>query len=196
MQGDQGELWVFGYGSLMWRPDFPFVASTPARLDGWHRRFCIVSRYYRGSDVRPGLVLGLDRGGVCQGRAYRIAPEEAEGVLAYLQGARTDQWRLSRGACRGAVAGRNASARQWAVTFIAERAHPSFTPPLSLRAQAAIIAGARGSTGSNIAYFLETLKALRDLSIREDELERLLVEIGPVTARRSGGEGAGSKAIR
>lgn len=184
MQWEHGELWVFGYGSLMWRPDFPFVASTPARLDGWHRRFCIVSRYYRGSDVRPGLVLGLDRGGVCHGRAYRIAPEEADGVLAYLR-AREQISGVYREAHVEVLLQDGTHLRQGAVTFIAERAHPSFTPPLTLRAQAAIIAGARGSTGSNVAYFLETLKALRDLSIREDELERLLVEIGPVAARRA-----------
>ena len=63
MGQDQPDLWVFGYGSLMWRPDFPFAEAFPARLYGWHRRFCIASRYYRGTDARPGLVLGLDRQG-------------------------------------------------------------------------------------------------------------------------------------
>ena len=79
------DLWVFAYGSLMWRPDFAFEEARRARLSGWHRRFCIVSRFYRGSAENPGLLLGLDRGGVCEGVAYRIWAENAQAVLRYLR---------------------------------------------------------------------------------------------------------------
>jgi glutathione-specific gamma-glutamylcyclotransferase len=78
-------LWIFGYGSLMWRPDFAFIERQPARLTGYHRCFCITSTHHRGTAERPGLVLGLDRGGYCAGVAYRVAAEDEACVLAYLR---------------------------------------------------------------------------------------------------------------
>ena len=79
------DLWVFGYGSLMWRPDFAFAERHRARLDGYHRCFCITSTHHRGSHARPGLVLGLDRGGTCEGVVYRVAAGQAAHVRAYLR---------------------------------------------------------------------------------------------------------------
>ena len=67
------DLWVFAYGSLTWDPGFPFEEARPALLRGYHRAFCLYSTHYRGTPERPGLVLGLDRGGACRGIAYRIA---------------------------------------------------------------------------------------------------------------------------
>ena len=81
---DSGDIWVFGYGSLMWRPDFPHVETRPARLRGYHRALCVLSTRYRGTKARPGLVLGLDRGGSCVGRAFRVAARDADRVLAIL----------------------------------------------------------------------------------------------------------------
>src|SRR5687768_1198260 len=78
------DFFVFAYGSLMWRPDFPFVEILPATLYGYHRAFCITSTHYRGTTDRPGLVLGLDRGGMCIGRLYRIGPTDAAQVAEYL----------------------------------------------------------------------------------------------------------------
>ncbi|MEQ1716502.1 MAG: gamma-glutamylcyclotransferase [Hyphomicrobium sp.] len=182
MGGAPGDLWVFGYGSLMWRPDFPFEEVYPARLDGWHRRFCIVSRHYRGTDERPGLVLGLDRGGVCEGRVFRVGREDAASVLAYLR--RREQisgvYREAHLPVTLLTPGRE---RPVALMFLAERAHPSFIRPLDLRFQAEIIRGAAGKTGTNLAYLVSTLEALRALGIREAELERLLVTLGPIRAR-------------
>jgi len=79
------DLWVFGYGSLMWRPDFPYEERTPATIAGYHRAFCVASTHHRGSINRPGLVLGLDRGGACTGIAYRIGKANARQVLTYLR---------------------------------------------------------------------------------------------------------------
>ncbi len=79
------DLWVFGYGSLMWRPGFPFVESCHAQLYGYHRALCILSHVHRGTPERPGLVLGLDRGGRCHGVAFRVAAGEAEPTLHYLR---------------------------------------------------------------------------------------------------------------
>jgi cation transport protein ChaC len=79
-----GDLWVFGYGSLMWNPGFEFVARAPALLRGYHRSFCVYSHEYRGTPERPGLVLGLERGGSCRGVAFLVEAARAAEVLAYL----------------------------------------------------------------------------------------------------------------
>ena len=79
------DLWVFGYGSLMWRPEFPYVERVQARVIGLHRSLCVYSFVHRGTPERPGLVLGLDRGGACRGIAYRVAAGERPTTLAYLR---------------------------------------------------------------------------------------------------------------
>src|SRR6266851_7915486 len=78
------DIWIFAYGSLMWNPGFAHDAVEPALLRGWHRSFCVYSRRYRGTPERPGLVLGLDRGGACRGMAIRIPAAEAPAAMAYL----------------------------------------------------------------------------------------------------------------
>ena len=80
-----GDLWVFGYGSLMWRPDFEFVEQVPARLIGAHRALCVYSFDHRGTVERPGLVLGLDHGGACRGIAFRVAASRRGATVAYLR---------------------------------------------------------------------------------------------------------------
>src|SRR5258708_19247627 len=78
------DLWVFGYGSLMWRPGFDFRERIEARLTGAHRALCVYSFVHRGTPERPGLVLGLDRGGACQGIAFRGTPAHPPATVAYL----------------------------------------------------------------------------------------------------------------
>jgi cation transport protein ChaC len=86
-QGDltQGDLWVFGYGSLMWRPGFDFIEQVPARLIGEHRALCVYSFDHRGTPEKPGLVLGLDRGGACRGVAFRVAAAQRNHTVDYLR---------------------------------------------------------------------------------------------------------------
>lgn len=182
MAQSASELWVFAYGSLMWRPDFPFVEARPARLAGYHRSFCIISRHYRGTDERPGLVLGLDRGGVCIGRAFRVAPQDAGDVLAYLRHREQISGVYREAHVPVTLMGETVEARM-ALTFLAERAHPSFINGLSLRQTAHIVAVASGKTGTNLEYLVATLRELRSFGIREAQLERLLVTLGPVRAR-------------
>src|ERR1700742_2372184 len=81
----EGELWVFGYGSLMWRPGFEFIEQVPARLIGEHRALCVYSFDHRGTPEKPGLVLGLDRGGACRGIAFRVASGQRSELAAYLR---------------------------------------------------------------------------------------------------------------
>jgi len=80
------DLWVFGYGSLMWRPGFEFVEQVPARLIGEHRALCVYSFDHRGTPEKPGLVLGLDRGGACRGIAFRVEARLRSRTIEYLRG--------------------------------------------------------------------------------------------------------------
>src|SRR6201747_754553 len=81
----KGGLWVFGYGSLMWRPGFEFIEKVPARLIGEHRALCVYSFDHRGTPEKPGLVLGLDRGGACRGVAFRVAAGRRTETIDYLR---------------------------------------------------------------------------------------------------------------
>src|ERR1700742_4566995 len=81
----KGDLWVFGYGSLMWRPGFEFIERVQARLIGEHRALCVYSFVHRGTPEKPGLVLGLDRGGACRGVAFRVAEKHRAATVNYLR---------------------------------------------------------------------------------------------------------------
>src|SRR4051812_1690150 len=85
MTTDCDELWVFGYGSLMWRPGFAYQERHRAHLHGYHRSLCIFSHVHRGTPDAPGLVLGLDRGGRCRGVAFRVAAADRMATIAYLR---------------------------------------------------------------------------------------------------------------
>lgn len=183
MSGASADLWVFAYGSLMWRPGFPFEDVHPARLTGWHRRFCITSRHHRGTHHRPGLVLGLDRGGVTDGLAYRVAARDAVSVRAYLR-AREQISGVYREAHVKIAVLTSQQTDHHALVYIAERDHPSFTPRFSVQRQAHIIAGARGLSGSNVDYLVSTLTELRRLGIRERELERVRACLGAIRGTR------------
>ena len=171
----------------MWRPDFDFVERHAARLEGWHRRFCIRSRHYRGSALHPGLLLGLDRGGSCEGMAFRVAARDAARVLSYLRVREqiSGVYREARLRVKlQSVGVQNERAVRTAVVFLAETAHPSFSARLSVVLQARIIASAKGATGSNLEYLAQTLEALQHLGIRERELERIAAVIGALRISR------------
>ncbi len=172
------ELWIFAYGSLMWRPGFSYEEVVHAKLVGWQRRFCIYSRYHRGSPRRPGIVLGLDRGGVCEGLAFRVSQDRAAETLQYLR-EREQVISVYREALVPITLMRGDRPEVLALAYLVERAHPSYAGQLSLASQAQLIRGARGRSGDNIAYFLSTLAHLDELDIRERELERLVAFVGP-----------------
>lgn len=171
-------LWVFGYGSLMWQPGFAYEEARKARLNGYHRAFCISSIHYRGTRERPGLVLGLARGGTCDGVAFRVADTDAARVRTYLH-ARELIYGVYREAVLPAdLLGEGAGERIEVLTYIAEPGHPSFAGVVPLAACASIIRSARGRSGSNLAYLVATIAKLSDLGIRQADLERLAVLAG------------------
>ena len=173
--GEPGDLHVFAYGSLLWRPGFDFIGRHPALLRGFHRRFCLWSHRYRGTRERPGLVLGLDRGGACRGAAFRVAARDAAAVLRYLDdrelpdGAETVYHRRVlpvRMLDQGGQIVR-------AVTYVANRACRLYCGALSETDAAAAIALAAGEMGSNRDYLFNTLDQLAGLGVRDGGLERI-----------------------
>jgi len=190
-------LWVFGYGSLMWRPGFPYDRREKAAVHGFSRRLCVLSVHHRGTERRPGLVLGLDRGGACEGMAFHVPDEHIETTMRYLRAReqvngvyRQAHVPISLHGPEGEAAiagtagsGQGARASRSALTFIAERAHPSYVGTRPLHEQAAMIRGASGLSGHNLAYVANTVRHLQELGIRDRELERLVAVVGPVLAR-------------
>ena len=176
------DLWVFGYGSLMWRPGFAYEEARHARLTGYRRCFCIYSVHHRGTTERPGMVLGLDRGGACEGIAYRVAGPDVAQTVSYLR-AREQVNGVYRETHVPVALIEGPRREVQALTYIVERAHPSYAGQLPLALQARLIRAGSGLSGNNLDYLISTLRHLDELGIRERELERLLAVIGPHTAR-------------
>lgn len=163
------DLLVFGYGSLMWNPALHYTESLRADLHGWCRRFCITSTMGRGTLQQPGLMLGLDRGGMCRGIAFRIAAVNVRDELRLL-------WR--REMLAGVYQARwvnvlisGAPAR--ALTFIVDRRHERYIGKLSPEQMADLILTGKGNLGTCSAYFHSTLEALGKLGIKDAGMERL-----------------------
>ena len=165
------EFWVFGYGSLMWRPGFTFAERQPATLNGRRRAFCIYSVHHRGTYQRPGLVLGLAPGGAVRGAAYRIAPPDWDEVYAYLleREQPTETYVEARRRVRLAD-GREVEA----LVFLSDVGHPQWAGALSLERQAALIAGAEGLSGRNVDYLRDLVAHLAAEGVRDRGMARLL----------------------
>src|SRR5262245_12280652 len=131
MNAATGELWVFGYGSLMWRPGFAYLERTEARLIGAHRALCVYSFVHRGTPERPGLVLGLDRGGACRGIAYRVAASERAETIAYLR-AREQVTMVYRDTTRRVWLSNNPTRPVTALCYVVDRSHPQYAGRLTL----------------------------------------------------------------
>ena len=178
------DLWVFGYGSLMWRPGFHYEEVRRATLVGYRRCFCVYSTHHRGTEQRPGLVLGLDRGGTCHGLALRVAAGRRIETLEYLT-AREQVSGVYRDALVPVSLEGEPREEVLALAYIVERRHPSYAGQLSLAEQAQLIRGARGISGPNLDYLINTIAHLESLGIHEPELKRLLSIIGPQFSRSS-----------
>ena len=173
--------WVFGYGSLMWRPGFPYAERAAATLHGRRRAFCIYSVHHRGTSERPGLVLGLAPGGAVRGMAYRVAEPDWAEVYAYLM-EREQPTETYVEALRHV---RLADGRRVeCLVFLSDVRHPQWAGALSLDRQAGLIAGATGLSGRNIDYLRDLVEHLREMGVRDPAMESLL---GLVEDRERGG---------
>ena len=166
---DGEDLWVFGYGSLMWRPGFDYLESVPARLIGLHRALCVYSFVHRGTPERPGLVLGLDRGGMCRGIAFRVAAVAREKTVAYLR-SREQVTSVYLETMRR-IELEEAEPRQVrALCFMVDRGHAQYAGRLPLAECVHHVRQGHGSSGPNREYVLETVTALEALGYRETDL--------------------------
>jgi len=178
-----GDLWVFGYGSLMWRPGFEFEERVEAHLIGAHRALCVYSFHHRGTPERPGLVLGLDHGGMCRGVAYRVAAAARAETIAYLRA--REQVTTVYLECMRAVWLRGEPERRVsALCYMVDRSHPQYAGRLTLEQQLHHVRQGHGHSGSNRDYVVATVAAMEALGLREGELHLLAARLkGPHEAR-------------
>lgn len=168
------DLWVYGYGSLIWRPEFDFIEKRPGILRGHHRALCLWSRVNRGTPDNPGLVFGLDRGGSCRGMAYRLPainiPHTFEKLWAreMSTGAYVPKW-LRCSTPKGDVS---------VLAFVVNREAVSYVPKMGTSQTLEIIRQAQGRYGSCLEYVLQTHQALEASGIRDKRLAALADLIG------------------
>jgi len=170
------DLWVFGYGSLMWRPGFEFLERVPARLIGLHRALCVYSFVHRGTPERPGLVLGLDRGGMCRGIAFRVAAAARTQTIAYLR-AREQVTTVYLETVRRIALEDKAQRQVRALCFIVDRSHVQYAGRLSLSQRVHLVRQGHGRSGANRDYVIETVQALETLGYRETDLHLLAARL-------------------
>lgn len=172
---DMDDFWVFGYGSLMWRPGFDHEETRQAQLFGYHRALCVRSFVHRGTPERPGLVLGLDRGGSCHGVAFKVAQQNREAVTTYLRERElvtnvyletTRKVRLDDG--------RDVRA----LTYVVDRGHEQYAGALSVDDALSQVSGAVGQSGPNEDYVINTAAHLRSLQIRDHHLDAIAHALG------------------
>ncbi|MEE8535377.1 MAG: gamma-glutamylcyclotransferase [Kiloniellales bacterium] len=177
------EIWVFAYGSLMWNPGFPHLEVRRGRLYGYHRRFCIYSHVYRGTPERPGLVLGLDLGGSCEGLVFRVPAGEASEVMDYLYARElVTEVYLPRWV---RVATPDGEVR--AASFVVDRAHHQYTGELELDATAELIRQGVGVSGPGIEYLRNTVHHMEALGLATGKLKRVLEMVDRQLGRPEGG---------
>src|SRR5947208_10972642 len=166
-----GDLWVFGYGSLMWSPCFPYREKRLARVHGYHRALCILSTRYRGTHRKPGLVMGLCRGGSCWGMAFRVPARDVGHCLARLwqreMPRRVYAPQLIPAKVRGAR-------RIRALAFVADPSHPAYVRELDLHGRARLVAQGIGKRGRSLDYISNTLDHMHTVGVRDPHLERIL----------------------
>ena len=168
-----GDLWVFGYGSLMWRPNFKYIESGPAKVFGFRRDLCLWSVEHRGTHQRPGLVFGLTNGGSCLGRAFRVGMKQKERVLEYLWEREMTRYAYIPTRVRIHVANNT----QLGLTFVVDTNHSQYAKDLSDQTIASVIDGSRGKSGHNREYFLDCLRKFEEMGVcikRYNQIKKLI----------------------
>ena len=166
------DLWVFGYGSLMWRPGFEFVEQVPARLIGEHRALCVYSFDHHGTPEKPGLVLGLDRGGACRGIAFRVAATRRNDTVDYLR-SREQTTNVYREVMRSVWLEDEARQRVSALAYVVDRGHVQYAGRLSLADRLRYVRQGHGRSGNNRDYVLSTVKSIEAQGFRDAQLHQL-----------------------
>jgi cation transport protein ChaC len=165
-------FWVFGYGSLMWRPGFDYLARRNARLVGAHRALCVYSFVHRGTPEKPGLVLGLDRGGNCRGIAYRVAEARRAETIEYLR-AREQVTMVYREAWRRVWLDDDPQRNVQALVYMVDRGHQQYAGRLTLTEQLHYVRQGHGRSGPCREYVLAAVKELETLGVRDRDMEML-----------------------
>jgi glutathione-specific gamma-glutamylcyclotransferase len=178
----KGDLWVFGYGSLMWRPGFEFIEQVPARLIGEHRALCVYSFVHRGTPEKPGLVLGLDRGGACRGVAFRVAEKLRAATVNYLR-EREQVTSVYREVMRSVWLENAARQRVSALAYVVDRGHVQYAGRLSLAEQLRHVQQGHGHSGANRDYVLATVGAIEAEGFRDHPLHQLAAMLHDDTSR-------------
>jgi len=166
--------WVFGYGSLIWNPGFPFLRSEKARLQGAHRSLSIYSFRHRGTPASPGLVFGLSRGGSCLGVAFEVAAADWPQVFGYLQDREQDRG-VYREAWRSVALADGASVK--ALAYLVNEQHPQFAGRLDLSEQVRLVRRSTGESGPNTEYVRNTAYHLMSLGIRDKTLMQIVAAL-------------------
>ena len=177
----QEDLWVFAYGSLIWRPGFEHAERVPACLIGAHRALCVYSFVHRGTPERPGLVLGLDRGGMCRGMAYRVTVAKRAATLRYLR-EREQVTKVYLERVRSILLIDHPAERVQAVCYMVDRSHVQYAGRLSLDDQLRIVRHGHGKSGANRDYVLATVHALEAIGCRDRDLHLLAERLRGVHA--------------
>ncbi|MBE9558785.1 MAG: gamma-glutamylcyclotransferase [Proteobacteria bacterium] len=181
--GADEDVWVFGYGSLMWNPAFHYAERRPGMIRGWHRSFCLWTPMGRGTPDNPGLVLGLDRGGSCSGIVYRIAARDRDTELTLL-------WQremVADGYNARWVTVRGEAGDVRAITWVINPKGDRYAGKLPMETLARTLATASGRLGSNRDYLENTVERLDELGIGERLLHAIRDEVRDY-ARMNGGE--------
>jgi cation transport protein ChaC len=166
-----GDFWIFGYGSLVWNPAIQYEERRSARINGWHRKFCLSITALRATARQPGLMLALDKGGLCEGTAYRISEDDIHQELSLL-------WRREM-MCSGyiprwvPITDHHGIPFGWALAFTIDSEHPKYVGDLVENAIAQHLSVASGGLGSGADYLFRTLEGLQANGIRDGHLERL-----------------------
>jgi glutathione-specific gamma-glutamylcyclotransferase len=173
LEAEKSDLWVFGYGSLMWKPDFAHSEIHEARLYGFHRTPCVYSWHHRGTENNPGLVMGLDAGGSCKGRVLRVKRSDAGQVMDYLH-EREMISGVYKPSLRNIHLAKGRARVRTALVFVAERNHVQYAGGLDFASQVKLIRQGIGPSGKCIDYLAETIAHMDELGIADGPLHRLL----------------------
>ena len=186
-----GGLWIFGYGSLMWRPGFDFLERRGATLIGYHRQFCVYSQHHRGTTEVPGLVLGLDYGGRCHGVAFRVSAEQTPETVSYLSERELVGYAYKPMAVTLDLSAADTEVAETVIayTFVADSEHPHYAGNMPLKNAADIVMRASGLAGLNRDYLIQTVRHLSGSGVAEPDLLALLDRVERMTGEIDMGVG-------